>query len=181
MDRDLEGLQRLQTELLLNNNNHNDDDDEYNSENHNHRIHTLPTNHEDLNSVLSAAKIIQKEYSHIDLLINNAGMAYSSNEDDHPVSLSKHGQDLAFTVNYLSHFLLTEELLPLLHKNGDGRIVQVTSSFHWKVDGSELTPIPTSTPNNDNDNNNDDKKNHHFILLPIPKQFNLYHSYTNIQ
>ena len=54
--------------------------------------------------------------------------------------VSAHGKDLAFTVNYLSHFLLTEKLLQNL-SNG-GRVVHVTSTYHWKVDGSELLPAP---------------------------------------
>merc|ERR1719162_436368 len=52
--------------------------------------------------------------------------------------VSAQGKDFAFTVNYLSHFLLTEKLLQSL-SNG-GRIVHVTSTFHWQVDGSELLP-----------------------------------------
>jgi NAD(P)-dependent dehydrogenase (short-subunit alcohol dehydrogenase family) len=60
-------------------------------------------------------------------------MAYSA---DRPSGLSAHGYDLAFTVNYLSHFLLTEALLSCL--GSDGRIVFMTSTYHWKVNGSEL-------------------------------------------
>lgn len=42
-------------------------------------------------------------------------------------------------MNYLSHFLLTEKLLPLLGKSyHKPRIIQVSSSYHWKVDGSDL-------------------------------------------
>jgi hypothetical protein len=45
------------------------------------------------------------------------------------------------TVNYLSHFLLTEKLLgTLLAKSRQPRVVQVSSSFHFAVDGSDLFP-----------------------------------------
>jgi len=47
---------------------------------------------------------------------------------------------VAFGVNYLSHFLLTEKLLPLLSKSDQDspRIIQMSSSFHWLSDGSDL-------------------------------------------
>ena len=54
---------------------------------------------------------------------------------------SVHGNDLAFTVNYLSHFLLTTKLLSNLSSSRHrGRIVHVTSTYHWKVDGFEILP-----------------------------------------
>mmetsp|Transcript_2291 Transcript_2291/g.5529 ORF Transcript_2291/g.5529 Transcript_2291/m.5529 type:complete len:433 (-) Transcript_2291:235-1533(-) len=97
------------------------------------RIVTIPTNQQDLSSVASAAETIQSRFGRIDILVNNAGMSYRKDP-----MVSAHGNDFAFTVNYLSHFLLTEKLLPNLSK--DGRIVHITSTFHWKVDGSELLP-----------------------------------------
>lgn len=101
------------------------------------RVWTIVTNQENLNSVADAANRISKKYPQIDLLVNNAGLAYSLDHDDSFLPrISAHGNDLAFTVNYLSHFLLTEKLLPYIR----GRIVHVTSSFHWKVDGSEVVP-----------------------------------------
>ena len=94
----------------------------------------IPTFHENMTSVANSAKDILGRFDNIDLLINNAGIAYA--EDAIP-GQSVHGNDLAFTVNYLSHFLLTEILLPKLE---EGRIIQLTSTYHWKVDGSEITP-----------------------------------------
>jgi len=55
---------------------------------------------------------------------------------------SPQGFDRVFTVNYLSHFLLTEKMIPLLQKSADARVVQVSSSYHWGVDGSDLLPGP---------------------------------------
>ena len=42
------------------------------------------------------------------------------------------------TVNYLSHFLLAEKLLPLLNKSPRAVILQVSSSFHWAVGEQDL-------------------------------------------
>ena len=44
-----------------------------------------------------------------------------------------------FSVNYLSHFLLTEKLLPLMEKSSEHpKILQISSTFHYGVDGSDL-------------------------------------------
>jgi NAD(P)-dependent dehydrogenase (short-subunit alcohol dehydrogenase family) len=120
LDRNVTGLELLRQECKR-------------SCDNNLRLDTILTCHEDLSSVASSAQRIKEKYPKIDVLINNAGMAYSA---DRPPGLSAHGHDLAFTVNYLSHFLLTEALLPCL--GSDGRIVFMTSTYHWKVNGSEL-------------------------------------------
>jgi NAD(P)-dependent dehydrogenase (short-subunit alcohol dehydrogenase family) len=146
-----------------NNTSNSDDDDES-------RIWTIQTNHEDLSSVASTAELIKSRYNHIDLLINNAGMTFPTDihqqltmeeegNNNRKNVISAHGKDLVFTVNYLSHFLLTEKLLPNLcssHNNDnnnnnkeDGRIVHITSTYHWKVDGSELMIPDVSLDNND--------------------------------
>ncbi|GAX24552.1 hypothetical protein FisN_4Hh071 [Fistulifera solaris] len=93
----------------------------------------------DLASVAKAADEILSKYDHIDILINNAGMHDGLNnwKGDR---VSAQGHDMVFTVNYLSHFLLTEKLSAAMHNNATQRptIVQVASSFHYSVDGSDL-------------------------------------------
>ena len=56
-------------------------------------------------------------------LINNAGVM---NRDR---SLTQDGFEMVFTANHLSHFLLTNLLLPELEKT-NGRVVNVTSTLH---------------------------------------------------
>lgn len=126
LDRNTKGLEKLQETLVPDKT----DDDEKN------RIVILPTNHENLASVQQASEMILSRFDKIDLLVNNAGLHAGLLPTDGMISA--HGKDLAFTVNYLSHFLLTEKLLPRF--SDKSRIVHVTSSFHWKVDGSELVP-----------------------------------------
>jgi len=106
------------------------------------RIITLPTQHEDLASISQSATDILSQFKRIDLLINNAGMTYREEAELGSNGMkSAHGYDLAFTVNYLSHFLLVEKLMPAL-SSPESRIVHLTSTYHWKVDGSELLPKP---------------------------------------
>ena len=59
-------------------------------------------------------------------LINNAGVMMSER------SLTQDGFEMVFTANHLSHFLLTNLLLPELEKT-EGRIVNVTSCLHKSV------------------------------------------------
>lgn len=129
LDRNAAGLESLQKTLIEEYPDNSDDTND--PTNVSDRVLILPTNHEDLSSVASAAETIRSRFAQVDILVNNAGISYS----EKPL-VSAHGKDLAFTVNYLSHFLLTEKLLQNL-SNG-GRIVHVTSTYHWKVDGREL-------------------------------------------
>ena len=149
LDRNAAGLEELQKTLVANrfdgnsdNNNNNDDDSSASDDAHN-RIFIIPTNHEDLSSVASTADLIISRFGdQIDLLVNNAGMSYRLDQPADNVMISAHGKDLAFTVNYLSHFLLTEKLMQSLSNGNGGRVVHVTSTYHWKEDGSELLPSP---------------------------------------
>mmetsp|Transcript_628 Transcript_628/g.1921 ORF Transcript_628/g.1921 Transcript_628/m.1921 type:complete len:401 (-) Transcript_628:36-1238(-) len=92
----------------------------------------------DLPSVSKAAREIKGRYRKIDFLVNNAGIHYGLGDFFRSSSTSQ-GYDMTFGTNYLSHFLLTEKLLPLLQKsNRNPRIVQVSSSFHWLSGGNDL-------------------------------------------
>ena len=77
-----------------------------------------------LAEVKALADRVKDEHSALHLLINNAGIGGASNE---PRQLSADGHELVFAVNYLSHFLLTRELLPLLESSAPARIVNVAS------------------------------------------------------
>ncbi len=59
----------------------------------------------------------------LDGLINNAGMMSAERKQ------TMDGYEMVFTANHLSHFLLTNLLLPDLEKS-NGRVVNVTSSLH---------------------------------------------------
>ena len=53
-------------------------------------------------------------------------------------SLRKDGYELTFTVNYLSHFLLTTLLLPLLERSAPARIVNVASIGQRPIDFDDV-------------------------------------------
>lgn len=77
-----------------------------------------------LADVKALADRVKDEQSALHLLINNAGIL-GANSD--PRQESADGHEQIFAVNYLSHFLLTRELLPLLERSAPARIVNVAS------------------------------------------------------
>jgi len=79
--------------------------------------------------VRALARAIRRDYEQLDVLVNNAGIWLQG-----PRQLSQDGHELHFQVNYLSSFLLTHELLPLLHESTPSRIVHVSSGAQRPID-----------------------------------------------
>ena len=77
---------------------------------------------------------ILREYDRLDVLVNNAGMG--SSPDDR--ILSKDGHEFRFQVNYLSPFLLTRILMPLLEASTPSRIVNVSSGAQAPIDFNDV-------------------------------------------
>ena len=83
-----------------------------------------------LDHVRLLAAELAEENDRLDALINNAGIAMR----DSGRRLSGDGHELTLAVNYLSHFLLTELLLPLLVRSAPARIVNVASVGQAPID-----------------------------------------------
>lgn len=75
-----------------------------------------------LKEVKALADKVKADYSSLNMLINNAGIIGPAERAE-----SADEYELTFAVNYLSHFLLTRELLPLLEKGAPARIINVSS------------------------------------------------------
>jgi NAD(P)-dependent dehydrogenase (short-subunit alcohol dehydrogenase family) len=89
----------------------------------------------DLSSLEAArdlAERILSEQDRLDGLVNNAGVISPERKE------SEDGYELTFAVNYLSHFLLTRLLLPLLKDSAPARIVNVASAGQSPLDFSNL-------------------------------------------
>ena len=74
------------------------------------------------------ATIINREFDHVDVLINNAGArfdTYGATED---------GFERTFATNHLGHFLLTSLLLEHLRSAPSARIITVSSAAHCAAD-----------------------------------------------
>ena len=83
-----------------------------------------------IESVKDFSKAVTEKYKHVDVLINNAGRSTSGQGEG--------DLDLCFQTNFLGHFVLTQELLPLLLKAKKGRIVNLASVMHHYCRDAEV-------------------------------------------
>jgi NAD(P)-dependent dehydrogenase (short-subunit alcohol dehydrogenase family) len=88
-----------------------------------------------LAEVRALAEQVRSRHDRLHLLINNAA-AVGGNSKERRTSAD--GHELAFAVNYLSHFLLTQLLLPRLEAGAPARIVNVSSLGQAPVDLDDL-------------------------------------------
>ncbi|CAG9808017.1 unnamed protein product [Chironomus riparius] len=72
-------------------------------------------------SVTKLVNSIETDYSKIDVIINNAGVTF------HPFKKTADGFETHLQLNYLSHFLLSYLLIPMLKKSNQGRIINVAA------------------------------------------------------
>ncbi len=99
----------------------------------------LPLDLTDLASVRNCAALFLKRKLPLHILINNAGLAGQR-------GLTKDGFELAFGVNHLGHYLLTELLLKTLRRSAPARIVIVSSRGHYDAKSIDWDALRQSTP-----------------------------------
>ncbi|WP_406340480.1 SDR family NAD(P)-dependent oxidoreductase [Streptomyces sp. NBC_00648] len=78
-----------------------------------------------LDEVEAMARRVVEAHPHLDVLVNNAGMAAPERH-----TITADGNEIAFQVNFLAHYLLTCLLEPALTSDPGGRVVNVSSSLH---------------------------------------------------
>jgi len=83
----------------------------------------LPLQLDDLNSVRECAALFLARQLPLHLLVNNAGLAGHKGQ-------TRQGFEMAFGVNHLGHFLLTQLLLDTLKASAPSRVVTVASRAH---------------------------------------------------
>ena len=88
-----------------------------------------------LDSVKRCAEELQRVTDKIDVLVNNAGVMAIPNKE-----LTEDGFEKQVGINHLGHFALTGQILNLLKKSKNARIVNVASSAHLfsRIDRDDL-------------------------------------------
>lgn len=80
----------------------------------------------DLGAVQRLADQMLRDVPALHVLINNAGCVFARR------TLTVDGIEATFAVNHLSHFVLTQHLMPRLIESGPSRIITVASGRHFK-------------------------------------------------
>tara|TARA_Y100001968_G_scaffold45927_1_gene36033 strand:- start:334 stop:1353 length:1020 start_codon:yes stop_codon:yes gene_type:complete len=81
----------------------------------------------DLNSIDLFSSELKGRGFNIDILILNAGLQYTGSKTPRR---SIQGFELTFAVNHLAHFYLTQNLLPLINRSNNSRIIITSSEVH---------------------------------------------------
>ncbi|MEI6311055.1 MAG: SDR family oxidoreductase [Bacteroidota bacterium] len=76
--------------------------------------------------IKKTAALIRNDIEVVDILINNAGQVYTHYQE------SQDGIEMQFATNHLAYFLFTYEMLPLLKKSTEARIICVSSNSHYR-------------------------------------------------
>ena len=93
-------------------------------QNHNASVEVMKIDLSDLAFVKQFTKEFNSKFDKLDILINNAGVMVP------PYSKTKDGFELQMGTNHLGHFALTLQLLDLIKRTPNSRIVNVSSSAH---------------------------------------------------
>jgi retinol dehydrogenase 12 len=88
----------------------------------------------DFDSVRRCAQTFLARSVPLHLLINNAGLAGVR-------GLSKSGFEVAFGVNHVGHFLLTQLLIDHIKRSAPARIVTVASKAHYRARGIDWNRV----------------------------------------
>jgi NAD(P)-dependent dehydrogenase (short-subunit alcohol dehydrogenase family) len=88
------------------------------------RVECVHGDFSSLTQVRRMASEIERRFSRLDVLINNAGIVSNTRR------VSENGYELTLAVNHLAPFLLTTLLLDLVVKSSPARIVTVSSMVH---------------------------------------------------
>ena len=106
--------------------------EEIKTETGNEKLGTYLADLSSLGRVRTLAERVISDRARLDVLVNNAGVIAKGR------TRSEDGYELTFAVNYLSHFLLTSLLLPLLRDSAPARIVNVASAGQSPIDFADV-------------------------------------------
>lgn len=109
---------------------------EIQKETHNKNLDMMIADLSLMSEVKAFAEKIKSKYSHIDVLINNAGGQFGSKRE-----VTKDGHEKTMAINVLAPFLLTYLLIDVLKKSNSARVVTVSSASYTMGGESNLDDI----------------------------------------
>jgi NAD(P)-dependent dehydrogenase (short-subunit alcohol dehydrogenase family) len=101
------------------------------------RVRFVPADLASLAEVRDLAAQVERETGRLDALVNNAGIGFTTGGEERREE-SRDGHELRFAVNYLSGYLLTRLLLPLMERSAPARIVNVSSAGQAAIDFDDV-------------------------------------------
>jgi NAD(P)-dependent dehydrogenase (short-subunit alcohol dehydrogenase family) len=109
--------------------------DEIKQQNFNAQIEMIRLDLSSLSSVKTFVEEFIAKYDRLDVLINNAGIMFSPYEE------TTEGFELQMGSNHFGHFALTGQLLPILKKTPNSRVVATSSLGHKMSKGIDFQDI----------------------------------------
>ena len=103
----------------------------------NERVEYVNADLASLDEVRDMADALASTHHRLDILINNAGLGGGPRGNARR-EISRDGIEMRFQVNYLSHFLLTHRLLPMLKAAVPSRIINVSSIGQHPIDFEDV-------------------------------------------
>lgn len=97
--------------------------DECSGENYRGRVTILPCDLQQTDDIKSLKTELEREFGHLDILINNAGYLFNHRFEDFPAT----EMYKVFDVNFFAMVRLTQEVLPMLEKSKFPHIVNISS------------------------------------------------------
>ncbi|WP_196892954.1 oxidoreductase [Aureivirga marina] len=92
-------------------------------------LHVIPLDLTDFNSIEKFANEFILKYTHLDVLINNAGVVNLKEK-----GTTASGLEMHMTTNHFGHFALTGRLFPLIKKTKNARVVTMSSGgYRWGI------------------------------------------------
>ena len=98
----------------------------------NNNIHLYTANLASQKSIEVAANNIKKDFTKIDVLLNNAGGVFSD------FQLSEDGIEMTMANNHFNYFWLTYYLFDLIKNGNDARIINVASDSHYQAKNIDI-------------------------------------------
>ena len=95
-------------------------------------------------SVVNAAELISKQWDRLDMLVNNAGIGMreaNKGTRDAPSPVFEIPVDAFYDIvntNFIGYFLVSHAFIPLMLRNGGGRVVNVSTSIRTMTARGQL-------------------------------------------